>query len=176
MSGWPYSPIDRHYTGEAVRVPVRTMDENPASSSPDDPDVYREKYARLLAELDNHKKRAQRLVSLQQEQEKEDLFRALLPVVDNMERVLAHKSETGRETALLRGVELTLQSMHDALGRFGVLALEAEGEPFDPQVHEAVAVMSHPFLPPSTVAEVEQRGYLMHGRLLRPAKVVVTGS
>ncbi len=69
---------------------------------------------------------------------------------------------------------MTLKMQLDVLGKFGVEVVEPAGEPFDPQYHEAMAMVPNPDLEPNTVMEVVQKGYLLNGRLVRPAMVVVS--
>jgi molecular chaperone GrpE len=69
---------------------------------------------------------------------------------------------------------MTLELQLDVLGKFGVEAVEPHGEPFDPQYHEAMAMVPNPDLEPNSVMEVMQKGYLLNGRLVRPAMVVVS--
>lgn len=69
---------------------------------------------------------------------------------------------------------MTLKMQLDAMAKFGVEAVEPAGEPFDPQLHEAMAMVPNPELEPNTVMEVMQKGYLLNGRLVRPAMVVVS--
>ena len=98
----------------------------------------------------------------------------LLPVVDNLERAIA-SIDTGNEQfkAVGEGVELTLKSLVDALKRHQVEAVDPEGEPFDPQLHQAMSMVENPDVEPNTVSNVFQKGYTLHGRLVRPAMVVV---
>lgn len=167
-----------------VRIPVNAGNNQPepeqAEAAEAEPD-WKEKYLRLYADLENSKKRLARLYETRAEQEKEDLLRDLLPLADNLERALAHSAagarrEGGalREAPLHRGVEVTLKAFLDVMAQYGVQAIEAEGAPFDPEVHEAVGVVSHANLPPGRVADVEQKGYMFRDKLLRPARVLVT--
>lgn len=142
---------------------------------------WKEKYLRLYADLENTKRRLARNYEIKTEQEKEKLLRDMLPLADNLERALAHAAaETGRQdgaqrdSPLYQGIELTLKAFRDVMARYGVQPVEAQGEPFDPELHEAVGLLSNPDLPPGTVASVELKGYTFRDRLLRPARVLVT--
>ncbi|MEX2208327.1 MAG: nucleotide exchange factor GrpE [Myxococcota bacterium] len=138
----------------------------------------KDRYLRLAAEFDNFRRR-----NLKERQDlhnyaNESLVKELLPVVDNLERAVVHgRKEDQRVDSenLLQGVELTYRSLVQVLGRFGVVEIEAEGKPFDPQVHEAVRRVATREHPPGTVLEVYQKGYLLKDRLLRPAMVAVAG-
>jgi len=138
----------------------------------------KDRYLRLAAEFDNFRRR-----NLKERQDlhnyaNENLVKELLPAVDNLERAVVHgrKEEQPADSEnLLQGVELTYRSLVQILGRFGVVEIEAEGKPFDPQVHEAVRRVSTNEHAPGTVVEVYQKGYLLKDRLLRPAMVAVAG-
>jgi molecular chaperone GrpE len=134
---------------------------------------WREKYLRLAADLENNKRRAERQYRHRAQQSQERLLRDLLPLADNLERALGHASPAATQTGLYSGVELTLRDFLAILARHGVERIEALGEPFDPELHEAVGAAPHPTLPPGTVMHVELPGYTYQDRLLRPARVMV---
>ena len=136
--------------------------------------IWKDKYARLYADLDNTKKRLQRQYAFQAEQKNVQILRDFLPVIDNLERALRHTPGDLAEQSLRLGVEMTLKLFIDTLARYGVTANKAWDQPFDPDLHEAVGFMDQPNLPPGTVAHVEQTGYMIDGSLLRPARVLVT--
>ena len=100
----------------------------------------------------------------------------LLSVMDNLERALAaaanHKDETVK--AIYEGVDLTLKSFTDCFNRFHIEAVDPMGEPFDPQLHQAMTIIENGEVEPNTVLEVMQKGYTLHGRVIRPAMVVVS--
>ena len=100
----------------------------------------------------------------------------LLPVVDNLERAV--ESSTGADAdgikAVVEGVELTLKSLVDVLAKNGIAPVDPYGEPFDPQVAQAMSMVENPDVEPNTVIAVMQKGYLLKDRLLRPAMVMVS--
>jgi molecular chaperone GrpE len=101
----------------------------------------------------------------------------LLPVVDNLERALettAGDNEIVRPIA--EGVQLTLKSFQDALKKFQIEAVDPVGEPFDPQLHQAMSLVENKDVEPNTVIAVMQKGYTLNGRLVRPAMVMVSKS
>ena len=130
----------------------------------------RDRSMRTLADFDNYRKRSER--------ERRDAARYaasaplgdLLEVVDNLSRALA---AGGTADDLKTGVEMTLRQLEDVLRRHGVEPVSASGERFDPAVHEAVSRLEDPDVETPTVVEELQRGYRLHERLLRPARVVV---
>ena len=135
-----------------------------------------ERVLRLQAEFENYKKRIQK--------EHADALRfALAPLVtevaaimDNLERAVEHvRKEPGDGVApLLEGVEMVVRQMREALGRFGVRRIEAVGKPFDPALHEAINVVETQDAPENQVLEEYQAGYLLHDRVVRPARVCVS--
>ncbi|RMG92503.1 MAG: nucleotide exchange factor GrpE [Chloroflexi bacterium] len=171
---WPdkdgiHIPI-RFGSGEQTETPAEENQEK-IQPTPAQPVDWEEKYKRLYAELENTKKRLARNYANQARQEKEQLLRDLLAVIDNLERALAY-TETETDT-LRQGIELTLRQFQDILTQHGVQVIEAEGQPFNPELHEAIGTVSHQELPEGTVAQIAQKGYLFHDKLLRPARVLV---
>jgi len=94
-------------------------------------------------------------------------------VVDSLEKALENMQEEASEVHR-EGVSMTLKMQLDVLNKFGVEVIEPHGEPFNPQVHEAMTMVPNPDLEPNTVMDVMQKGYLLNGRLVRPAMVVVS--
>lgn len=136
-----------------------------------------ERYVRLAADFDNFRKRALKDREEAHHFGHQALVKDLLPSVDNLERAVEHaRQATGGEaaSALLEGVELVLRELQAVLAKHGVQAIDALGQPFDPSLHEAMAQVPDATRPPNTVVEVYQRGYQLRGRLLRPARVVVS--
>jgi len=138
-----------------------------------DRDLYLDQLQRLKAEFDNYRKRLQREGEALRLRAAEGLVESLLPVVDNMERALeaAGKHE---ESKLVEGVELVSEQLRSVLASQGLEEVPAEpGVPFDPTVHEAVLAQESAEYSEGTIAAVLEKGYLLHGRLLRPVKVIV---
>jgi molecular chaperone GrpE len=133
----------------------------------------RDKYLRLQAEWDNFRKRTANERAEERSRATERLVEKLLPVVDDLERAVAH-SENASEQSLKDGVNAVLNKLTDVLTREGVTAIDPKGEPFDANVHNAVSKVEDPSVPDETVTEVYQKGYEMGGRILRPAMVVVS--
>jgi molecular chaperone GrpE len=136
-------------------------------------DLYLDQLQRLKAEFDNYRKRLQRDSEALRLRAAEGLVESLLPVIDNMERALeaAGKHE---ENKLVEGVQLVSGQLRSVLASQGLEEVPVEpGVPFDPTVHEAVLTQESPEYPEGTIAAVIEKGYLLHGRLLRPVKVIV---
>jgi len=132
----------------------------------------KDKLLRAHAEMDNLRKRSQREVADAHKFGVEKFATALLDVVDNLERALA--VEEGNEAALREGVRMTLDSWHGMMKKFKVERIDAAGEVFDPHRHEALSQMPSDE-PEGTVISQHVAGYTLHGRLIRPAKVLVSG-
>lgn len=130
----------------------------------------RDRSVRTLADFDNFRKRVERERSELRRHAVSEALRDFLDVVDNLERAV---TASGSLEDLKAGVEMTLRQMLDVLKQHGVRPVEAEGEPFDPNVHEAVAREESAEVQAPQVLEELQRGYLLHERLLRPARVKV---
>ena len=128
---------------------------------------------RLMAEFDNARKRAAREREDYTRFANESLIRELLPVLDNFDRALqAAKSEPG-SGAVTAGIELIQRELIRVLEKFGAVPFQSVGHPFDPERHEAVARVPTTEQPEMTVVDETARGYLLNGRILRPAMVTV---
>ncbi len=128
---------------------------------------------RQAADLENYKKRAEREKADSIRYANENLVKDLLPVLDNLERALAHAQGGGNGKPLLEGIEMVLKNFLDVLGRHGVSQVSALGEQFDPAKHEAVAQVDSPGREPNAVVDEYRKGYYLLDRLLRPAQVAV---
>jgi molecular chaperone GrpE len=137
-------------------------------------DRYKDQMMRAVADLENYKKKAIRERSELLKYRNEDLLRELLPVVDNMERALAHCDADSQKDPLAEGVCMILDMLRKTLEKFGVQPISALGEEFDPSVHEALTQVPTPNEPPNKVMEEVEKGYMYNDRLLRPSKVVVS--
>jgi molecular chaperone GrpE len=135
-------------------------------------DHVRDIYLRKLAEFDNFRKRIERERDEYRRSGVEEMIRELLPVVDNFERALKHaQDDTG---AFLQGIQMIAKQLTDTLERRGVTELNPIGEPFNPELHEAVQRVEDTDYPPGTVAWVMLKGYVVGDRLIRPAMVGVS--
>jgi len=130
-------------------------------------DEYLEALRRLKAEFENARKRQQRERSRILETASERLVMELLPVLDNLDRALEAEGD------IREGVRATRDQLADVLGKEGLLPVASDGQPFDPIVHEAVMGQPSEEHEEGTILETFQRGYLLNGKPIRPAKVVV---
>ncbi len=135
----------------------------------------RDNVLRAQADAQNTARRAEQDVEKARKFALERFAGELLPVVDNLERAL--ESTAGDDEALksiAEGVELTLKSFHDVLAKFNIEVVNPEGEPFDPNLHQAMSMVENPDVEPNTVIAIMQKGYTLNGRLIRPAMVMVS--
>lgn len=130
---------------------------------------------RAAAEAQNVRRRAEKDVENAHKFGMEKFCRELLAVVDNLERAQDQvNAEDEALKPLLEGIELTQKSFIDVLAKFNLERVDPIGEPFDPQLHQAMTMVENPDMEANTVMDVMQKGYTLHGRLLRPAMVVVS--
>lgn len=133
----------------------------------------KEQQLRAAAEAQNVRRRAEQEAEKARKFALEKFIKELLPVVDSLEKAL-DAMQDGASEVHREGVSMTLKMQHDVLAKFGVEVVDPHGEPFDPQYHEAMTMVPNPEMEPNTVMEVMQKGYLLNGRLVRPAMVVVS--
>ena len=127
-------------------------------------------YVRSQADLDNMKKRFQKEKEGLIKFANDSLIKQLLPVVDSLEKALAHSEENASADAIREGIELTKKELANTLKNAGVEEIEALGMPFDPNLHDAMYEQEDDSVEPGTVLEELQKGYLLHKRLLRPSR------
>ncbi len=131
-----------------------------------------DRYLRAAAETENVRKRASRDVENARRYALENFSRELLPVKDSLEMGI-QAAENADAAVLLEGKAATLKLLASALQRFGIEEVDPLGAPFDPELHEAITLQPSAGAEPGTVLAVVQKGYVLNGRLLRPAMVVV---
>jgi molecular chaperone GrpE len=130
---------------------------------------------RATAEAQNIRRRADKDVSNARKFALEKFTGELLVVVDNLERALDSTDKDNEASkTIVEGVELTYKSFIDVLKKFNVEQVNPAGEPFDPQLHQAISMVENPDVEPNSVVHVMQKGYSLNGRLMRPAMVVVS--
>ena len=140
----------------------------------DDAVKLKESLAYLAAEFENYRKRVAREREAQAAFGNERLLLAVLPFLDNLERAMAQA--TASTETLLSGVRMTYDQFLSELRKFGLEQLPAHGGTFDPSRHEAIASVPATGMPGGTILAEARKGYLLHGRLLRPAQVTVAAA
>ena len=135
----------------------------------------RDDVLRAQAQAQNTKRRAEQDVEKARKFALERFTGELLPVLDNLERALeAAAGDDEVIKPIAEGVELTLKSMIGAMNKFNVETVDPQGEPFDPNLHQAMSMVENNEVEPNTVIAVMQKGYTLNGRLVRPAMVMVS--
>jgi len=132
-----------------------------------------DKALRATAELDNVRKRTSRDIENAHRYALDKFITELLPVIDSMELGIHASESVGDVESLREGMDLTLKKFFDCLDKFGVTAIDPDGEKFNPQRHEAVSMQEAEGAQANTIITVMQKGYELNGRLVRPAMVVV---
>jgi molecular chaperone GrpE len=136
-------------------------------------DEFRDLLQRSRADFENYQKRAQRDMAQERRYAHASLARELLPMFDNFERTMDAAKQAGEKGPLVQGVAMVQGQILDALRRHGITRIEAQGQPFDPNLHEAVTQQPVKDQPPNTVLQVLEHGFMIHDRVLRPARVIV---
>jgi molecular chaperone GrpE len=131
------------------------------------------RYLRALADFSNYKRRQQEETETRALMASQELILKLLPIIDNFERAIQAAGENRNFDGLVDGVSLTLRQLRDLLEKEGVQPIEAVGQEFDPNLHEAVMRIETEDLPDNTVVEEFQKGYTQGSRVIRPAQVKV---
>jgi len=153
-----------------------TTDTPTEKQSSDEGVVWKERYLRLLADLENTKKRLARTSAQDVETQKETLLRDILPVADGLDLALRHISHEDDSRNILQGIEMNRGLLRKFFAKYDVEEMEALGQPFDPGLHESIGMVRYPSVAPNTIVRVEQKGYLLNGKLLRPAQVLIASS
>ena len=134
---------------------------------------YEDKYLRLYADTENFKKRMTRESAEREKYYNEAIIKELLPVMDNLDRALAHGGEGGGSEGILDGVRMVRKQFMDALSRFGVTEVVSVGLPFDPARQQAVMAVEAGDYDDGVGVEELQKGFFLNDRILRPAMVTV---
>jgi molecular chaperone GrpE len=171
------APADAAASGDVIPVeveapdPVKALEDKLAAAEKEKKDNW-DRYLRAAADLENTRKRQKRELEDAKFDVKNKVLKEMLPVVDNLERAIEHASKEGEKNPIVEGVQLVLRQFTTAFERLDVTAIDAMGQPFDPNLHEAISQQDSD-QPAGTVIQVLQRGYRAGERLLRPALVVV---
>ena len=138
-------------------------------------DMLQDRLLRRQAEFDNYKKRVERERSEHIQSATAELIRELLGVLDSFDLAIRNAASQGSAGEdMLRGLDLVYKQLLDTLGRFGLKVIEAKGQPFDPNFHQAISTVPSDDVPENTVVEEFRRGYTLNGKLLRAAMVAVS--
>ena len=138
-------------------------------------DANMDRCLRAFAEFENYRRRSQKERDDERKFAPQDFMRDLLPVLDNLHRAVDAAKAGSSVTDLIKGVEMTLKMVDEALAKNGATAIPAVGQQFDPTRHAALTQIPTKEHPPMTVLQEVERGYLLHDRVLRPSRVIVAG-
>ena len=133
-----------------------------------------DKYLRLVAELENFKKRSSRDQLEYMKYAHEPVLREILPILDNLERAYYHSKESQDIQKLIEGLQLILKQSQEILSKLGVTPISAKGELFDPKKHQAISQVETDEFPENHIVEEISKGYLFKDRILRPSMVSVS--
>lgn len=161
---------------DEIEINNRTLGDRDAkidNQPPDEGTVWKGRYLRLLADLENTKKRLTRTSAQEVEAQKEMLLRDILPVADGLDLALRHTSQDEDSKNILQGIEMNRSLLGKFFTKYEVEEMDALGQPFDPDWHESIGMVRYPGVAPNTIVRVEQKGYLLSGKLLRPAQVLI---
>jgi len=132
---------------------------------------------RLQADMDNLRRRTEREIDQAKKFAVERIINDLIPVLDSMEMGLQASSQAANDQDTIRqGLEMTLKMFQDVMGRFHVEAVDPTGQKFNPQEHEAMTMQPSADHEPNTVMMTVQKGYKLHGRVVRPARVIISSA
>ncbi|ADG68746.1 GrpE protein [Planctopirus limnophila DSM 3776] len=140
-------------------------------------DQFKEKWARSVADLENYRRRVQKEAEEERKYGAATFLRTVLPGFDNLQRaILAAKSPAAKLEDLVKGVEMVSQQFETLFAGMGAVVIKTVGEPFDPNRHEAITQVPSADYPPMTVIQEVERGFTLHDRVIRPAKVIVSAA
>lgn len=160
-------------TGGQNTAPSETINMDPMIETQKQRDEFQQQWLRAVADLENYRKRAMKDLEEERRFRALPLVRDLLPVIDNLHRTVAAAGSATDVTQLLSGVQMVLKQVDDLLGKHGVTAIPAVGQPFDPNLHQAVQQIPTADVAPMTVLTEYEKGYTLHDRVIRPAAVTV---
>lgn len=150
-----------------------SADMDPAEKLKAEADKYRNDMLYLKAEFDNYKRQAIKERSDLQKYGAERFVKDLLPILDNFERALVMKVTAENFPTFVKGIEMTSTEMKNLLTKHSIIEVPAEGQPFDPAIHEALSAEATDKVPPGYVTRVFQKPYKFHEKVIRTGQVVV---
>lgn len=137
-------------------------------------DEYKNKWARALADLDNYRRRVQKEMEEDRKYAAIPLLKAVLPGLDGLQLALRAAATSQNAEELITGVQMVAKQFDAALSAVGIAPIVSVGQPFDPNLHEAISQRPSADVPPMTVLDEVERGYTLHDRVVRPSKVIVS--
>lgn len=165
---------DVHQAGSTDAGGQTESEADPLTLAQQERDKFRDQFLRTAAEMENFRKRAAREREESLKYASFGLLCDLLPAMDNLRRAVDAGASEEQSGNLLQGVQMVLKQFEEILTRHGAEPISAMGEPFDPNVHEALQQVPSNDVPPLTVVRELERGFRFHDRVLRPSKVIVS--
>ena len=164
------------FTRAALEDAQKKLEEPQAPSISAEEQSWQEKYVRLQAEVDNLRKRWEQRAASDTAEAKRRILNDMLPLADHLDLAMQHapESEDATVKGFLANIEATRRAFLETLRRYGVERVDPQGEPFDPNLHEAIGHAPVPGVPADHVAQVVQAGYVEGDRVIRPARVLVS--
>jgi len=163
---------------EAAKAdPTQTVEDaaiSPITALEEERDKYKDQLLRTAADFDNFRKRSRKDIEQAERRGREAILREVLPVIDNLERAVAASKDAQDPGAVIEGVEMVLKLFEDTAARLQLARLEAVGQRFDPNLHDAFQQIETDEHAPGTIMQEYQSGYMLGDKLLRPAMVVVS--
>lgn len=137
-------------------------------------DQFFENWKRTMAELDNYRRRVSREIEQAAKFSVQPLVHDILPALDNLQRTIQAAEQSGNIENLLAGLRMVMKQFDEIFAKHHAVPIDAVGQPFDPNLHSALTQVPTAEHPPMTVLQEVERGYRMHDRVVRPARVVVS--
>lgn len=166
--------VEAPFSEVAADESAGTAAEQPPVEQPDEAAVFKDQLLRLKADFENFRKRTARERSDIYKRANEELLEELLPVIDHMDLALLAAKPEDEQNAFVQGFRMIQGQLCDALSKFGLETIKTKDAAFDPNVHEAIAHLPSETVAENFVMEQTRRGYMLGGRLLRAAQVVVS--
>ncbi len=172
------TPLNEHEAGETIPFEEESQSpKDPLEQALFDKAELQDQFLRLRAEMDNFRKRSNRERDEERKYAGLRLIADLLPAIDNLKRAVeAGKNADSENSLLLQGVEMVTRQFDEILERNGAKPIDAVGQPFDPNFHEALQQIPSAEHPPMTVLQEYEKGFQMHDRVIRPSKVIVSSA
>jgi len=168
--------LDNETTHEVAAEDIEASPQQQFDAMRADRDENYDQMLRARAELENYRRRAQKEFEEFRKYQSLALIRDLLPALDNLTRAIDAAASAPHQDAdsLIDGIKMVKQQLHDTLARHSVIGIESVGQPFDPNLHEAIRHLPSSEQPAMTVLEEVEQGYKLHDRVVRPSKVIVS--
>ena len=157
-----------------TKTKIAETDSANANDNDEAAPTLEEQLQAALADHDNYRRRVQREADEDRKYAALPLLKTLLPAFDGLDRAVFAAAQSKNADELIGGVQLTIKQLETALNGFGAKSIAALGQPFDPNQHEAISQAPSAEYPPMTVLHDIERGYMLHDRVVRPSKVIVS--